>query len=286
MCSFLTWLVMKIKPHWKFFTGAAAFVLLLAGCRDENPEVQPDIKLFDTTLGKVLADENGMTLYLFARDVSGDSKCTGGCLNNWPVFLKEGTLLPGDGLDASDFTTITRSDGTKQTTYKGWPLYYFNNDKAPGEVKGENVNNIWFVAKPDYTLMIAAGQLVGNDGKSYKSDYTEGTGETQYFVDGKGRTLYTFQNDRKEKNNFTREDFSNDGTWPIYTVEVDEVPSSLDKNLFKIINVYSRKQLTYKGWPLYYFGADGETKGSTKGVSVPVAGRWPVAQKEMQEASL
>jgi Tol biopolymer transport system component len=67
--------------------------------------------------------------------------------------------------------------------------------------------------------MIASAQLVGNDGKSYKSDYTEGTGDTQFFTDGTGRTLYAFANSTN-KNNFTKPDFSNDGSWPIYTADL------------------------------------------------------------------
>ncbi len=278
---------MKIKSHLKLFTGAAALVLLLTACsKDDEPEAQPDIKLSDTSLGKVLTDKDGMTLYFFARDVNGNSRCSGTCLSNWPVFSQEGTMMVGEGLNPADFDAITRDDGARQITYKGWPLYYFQNDNVPGDVNGENVGNIWLVAKTDYTIMPAANQLVGNDGKSYLNDYTEGEGETRYFTDGDGRTLYTFQNDRKEKNNFTNQDFSNDGTWPIYTVEIGELPSALDRNLFKIIDVHNRKQLTYKGWPLYYFGADGETRGSTKGVSVPVPGRWPVAHRDMPEASM
>jgi predicted lipoprotein with Yx(FWY)xxD motif len=47
-----------------------------------------------------------------------------------------------------DFGAITREDGKRQTTYKGWPLYYYAGDKAPGDVLGQGLGNVWFVANP------------------------------------------------------------------------------------------------------------------------------------------
>ncbi len=98
-------------------------------------------------------DGKGNTLYLFANDVTGDSKCTGGCLNTWPIFYQE-KIAVSSGLNSSDFGTITRDDGKEQTTYKGWPLYYFSSDVNPGDAKGEGVIKAWFIAKP-YTVFIA-----------------------------------------------------------------------------------------------------------------------------------
>ncbi len=267
-----------------------AVVLLLAlafaGCKDDEktPEEQYDIILNETSLGKVLTDKDGKTLYFFTRDATGNSQCTGNCLTNWPVFSLTGNLRLGAGLEASDFGTISRSDGTMQITYKDWPLYYYAQDAEKGDVKGENVGKLWFVARTDYTVMLVNHQLVGNDGKSYKSDYTEGEAETQYFVDDWGRTLYAYRNDRFNSNKFTKEDLSNEATWPIYTAEINAIPSELDKTSFAVINVFNRKQLTYKGWPVYYFGADNEERGANKGVSVPQPGVWPVLQKDMTEA--
>jgi len=188
-------------------------------------------------------------------------------------------------MTASDFANITRADGKPQTTYKGWPLYYFKNDVAPGDLKGENVGGIWFVAKTDYTIMLANAQLVGMDGKSYKADNTEGTGASQFFVDGMGRTLYAFARDSSNNNNFTTNDPVKDATWPIYVSEkIEGLPSGVDKALFETIDVFGKKQLTYKGWPLYYFGADDMKRGMTKGVSVPRPGVWPIVNKESPNA--
>jgi predicted lipoprotein with Yx(FWY)xxD motif len=159
-----------------------------------------------------------------------------------------------------------------------------NNREKPGETSGEGVGNIWYVAKPDYSIMRVNAQLVGRNGKNYKSDMTEGAGRTLYFTDMKGVTLYAFAADSFNVNKYTRPDFSNNPIWPIYETDKVVVPSNLDKTLFGSINVYGKKQLTYKGWPMYYFGADSMKRGLNQGVSVPAPGVWPVFQKDSPAA--
>jgi len=85
-----------------------------------------------------------MALYTFKKDTTGKSACAGDCLAKWPAF----TGMGGAGLDAKAFGTITRDDGAKQSTYKGMPLYYFAADKAAGEVKGQGMKDVWYVAAP------------------------------------------------------------------------------------------------------------------------------------------
>ncbi|WP_344676728.1 hypothetical protein [Tessaracoccus defluvii] len=84
-----------------------------------------------------------MTLYLFTKDAPGSSACEGQCLINWPPLV--GEPAAGDGVDASLLGSFQRSDGTTQATYNGWPLYYWKNDAAPGDVTGQNVPDVWFV---------------------------------------------------------------------------------------------------------------------------------------------
>ena len=230
----------------------------------------------DAKFGSILVDSTGKTLYFFTRDAKKDTSfCTGNCAVTWPIFYKANLVL-GQGLTAGDFGTINRPDGKKQTTYKGWPLYYYASDAAAGETKGEGVGTFWYVAKPDYTIMIMDGNLKGLDGVTYTSKYVAGIERVKYFVDAKGRTIYTFARDSLYKNKFTNATFSNNAVWPIYTDTLHKAPSAVSDTLFKVITVFGRKQLTYKGWPLYYYGQD-TLRGQTKGVSVPVAGRWPVA---------
>ncbi len=242
----------------------------------------------DLTRGQYLVDKDGYALYFFSNDYNGRNFCAGGCKAVWPYFyaanLTQANL--GTGLNVADFDTIV-VNGTNQTRYKGWPLYYYAPNgttlEPTGQITGENINN-WIVAKPDYTIMLANAQLVGNDGKNYLDTYVEGVGKTVYFTDAKGMTLYAFKPDSFNINKYTKPDFSNNATWPIYDTTKIVVPSILDKSLFASISVFGKKQLTYKGWPLYYFGPDANTRGNNKGVSVPKPGIWPVVVKDITSA--
>ena len=278
---------MRFKSSIRALIVAGFLLTLAVACKtDDAPAPTYDVTLKDTSLGKVLTDNKGMTLYYFSKDVGGTSACSGGCLDTWPVFTVDNLRLD-TGLSASDFGSITTSAGKKQITYKGWPLYYYKSDLAAGEVKGENVGGVWFVAKTTYSLMMASAQLVGNDAKNYIVEagaYKEGTGSTIYFTDATGLTIYGFANDKKNLNKYTKADFSNDATWPIFYTEIKDLPSTLDKTLFGKIITYGKDQLTYKGWPLYYFGPDSKVRGVNKGVSVPKPGVWPIIQRDTPAA--
>jgi len=101
-------------------------------------------------LGTYLVDANGMALYLFTKDKADPNSCVGQCLVNWPIFYDANLTVSSD-LNSSDFGTLTRNDGTKQSTYKGWPLYYWIKDHNPGETTGQNVGKVWFVLDPAQT---------------------------------------------------------------------------------------------------------------------------------------
>jgi len=265
-------------------------LLIMAACsKNDNPSGPPvaqnNVLLSsNANFGSILTDSLGKSLYFFSIDADGNSGCSGGCVTNWPIFYEENLSL-ANGLDDSDFATITRTDGQKQTTYKGWPLYYFAGDSKAGEVNGDKVGDVWFVAKPDYTVMVAKTQLVGKDGVNYDSTSTPGTSATTYLTDDRGRTLYSYSPDSFNVNKWTKADFSNDAFWPLFQgTEVKSVPSVLSKADFATIDVFGKTQYTYKGWPMYYFGGDALTRGKTLGVSVPVPGVWPVFLQSTPEA--
>jgi predicted lipoprotein with Yx(FWY)xxD motif len=271
------------------FTALLSLIVLttvFSSCSDDDdntpgpPETKKTINLTNNAkLGNILTDSTGKTLYFFTPDPDGTSKCVGPCEVAWPVFYKANPSL-GSGLDAKDFGVITRpEDNKKQTTYKGWPLYYFYKDAAPGETNGEKLENAWFVAKPDYTLMIGHTQLVGENGIKDKADYQPGEFNlTPYFTDDRGVALYTFTKDTDKTNTYTSEtDQTKNAVWPIFagTAKI-VVPSVLNAADFAFITVFGNQQLTYKGKPIYKFGREGG-RGTTKGVSVPSPGVWPVA---------
>ena len=277
------------KTKWMIAT-AILFTLFGAACKksadNSTPYPQPATTAAvtgvqvtaDAKFGNILTDNNGRSLYFFSKDVAGATTCVDGCAVTWPVFYKENPVI-GAGLNASDFAVITRPDGSKQTSYKGWPLYYFMNDSKAGDTKGDNVANLWAIAKPDYSVMFGNAQLLGLDSVKYGDQGVAGVGASQYLTDDRGRTLYLFSLDSAGKNKFTKADYSNNKAWPIDSVTtVGAFPTLLDKTQFKTIDVAGRKQLVYRGHPMYFFGQDAATRGNTKGVSFPTpgAGIWKV----------
>jgi predicted lipoprotein with Yx(FWY)xxD motif len=101
------------------------------------------------TLGSFLVDDKGMTLYLFTKDTPNTTVCYDKCATAWPPLLTNGSPVAGEGVDASLFGTTDRTDGTVQVTYNGWPLYYYEKDKAPGDVVGQDVGDVWFVVSAE-----------------------------------------------------------------------------------------------------------------------------------------
>ena len=101
------------------------------------------------SIGTVLVAANGMTVYIFTKDVkdSGKSACAAGCIDTWPALTVAAGATPAGGTGVTGkLGTITRDDGTLQVTYNGLPLYFFKNDKAPGDANGVYAN--WEAVKP------------------------------------------------------------------------------------------------------------------------------------------
>jgi predicted lipoprotein with Yx(FWY)xxD motif len=104
-----------------------------------------------------LVDGKGMTLYLYTKDTPGTSTCFGSCAQYWPPLLTTGKPVAGSGVDMSRFGTTTRTDGTTQVTYNGWPLYYYAKDKQPGDTTGDGVGNVWYLITPSGDKAVAGG---------------------------------------------------------------------------------------------------------------------------------
>jgi predicted lipoprotein with Yx(FWY)xxD motif len=259
---------------------------------NNNPPSNPvnSIRLStNAQLGSVLTNKDGKTLYFFSLDHFGTtSSCSGQCTTNWPTFYSENPTLDS-GLLAADFATITRADGTKQTTYKGWPLYTFSGDNAAGQTNGEAINNVWFVAKPDYSIMYVNAQIIGRNAAgvdtALNSNFDPGTGNTFYITDARGRTLYSFVNDRKNTNNWNTPTNANANVWPIASIAVGKIPSILNTADFGTITVGGVSQITYKGWPLYYFIQDLK-RGDNFGAGFPQPRVWPTLNANSPAAPL
>jgi len=101
-----------------------------------------------TGLGKTLVDSKGHTLYLFKKDSRGKSRCTGSCATFWPPLRATGKPTVGSGAHSSMVGTIKRSDGRRQVTYNGHPLYTYAGDSAPGQTGGQGLDDYgaeWYV---------------------------------------------------------------------------------------------------------------------------------------------
>jgi predicted lipoprotein with Yx(FWY)xxD motif len=85
----------------------------------------------------VVTNAKGFTLYSFAPDTATTSKCTDACAQIWPPVVAPVTA--GEGVTGT-LATITRSDGSKQSTYNGHPLYTYTADTAPGQANGNGIN--------------------------------------------------------------------------------------------------------------------------------------------------
>ncbi len=111
------------------------------------------------SLGTVLVNSSGMTLYHFTVDSTGKSNCTGTCASIWaPVVVPAGTTPAGGaGLARGQLGTITRADGTIQVTYKGMPLYTYMGDKKVGDATGQGVGSTWFVITTSGSPVTAGG---------------------------------------------------------------------------------------------------------------------------------
>ena len=101
-------------------------------------------------LGTILT-ANGRTLYLFEKDTSDKSECSGACAQAWPPLTTSGKPQAGSGVDASMLGTSMRSDGKEQVTYNGHPLYFYVKDTAAGDTNGQAVDAFgaeWYVMSP------------------------------------------------------------------------------------------------------------------------------------------
>ena len=119
--------------------------------------------------GKVVVDGAGRTLYVYDVDTAKPSKsnCNGACATAWPPLLA-GTGSPQvSGVSASLVGTVTRSDGTKQITLAGWPLYYYANDAKAGDATGQAVGGTWWVVGANgqkITTQASSSTPSGNSG--------------------------------------------------------------------------------------------------------------------------
>ncbi|HEX2875949.1 MAG TPA: hypothetical protein VHP33_32085 [Polyangiaceae bacterium] len=227
-----------------FHTEAPAGEGGAGGAPSSDVVVQPS-----AFVGNYLTDSAGRTLYTYGADLPGDchtppkSTCTADCLVSWPIF-EAGDRVLGPGLDDAAFGSIQREDGLWQTTYRGWPLYYYKTDLTLGQMAGQGKGKIWHVAEvvlPSITIMKAGTlkYLADIDGHTlYVSAADQvGTQETDPISNCSGTCLDTFEP-------FHEKNFS-----------VVTILEPLDFTTF-VRHAAGGLQLSYKGLPLYRAATD------------------------------
>ena len=130
------------------------------------------LKTGDTSLGTVVVDGTGLTVYVFDKDTqnSGKSACSGACAAQWPAVETDSGKPDVTGVTGT-VSTITSIDGKQQVTLDGWPLYTFAGDSSAGDVTGQGVGGIWWAVMPDGSKIGAAattgGASTGGTGSGY-----------------------------------------------------------------------------------------------------------------------
>jgi predicted lipoprotein with Yx(FWY)xxD motif len=122
------------------------------------------IKTTSGSAGAFLTNGSGRAVYLWVKDGMNKSVCDGACAGAWPPVIANGSVTAAGGATAKDLGTITRSDGTRQVTYDGHPLYYFAGDTGAGQTSGQGSNSFgakWWLVSPSGASVTAASVTSG-----------------------------------------------------------------------------------------------------------------------------
>ena len=196
-------------------------------------------------LGPILTDDDGRTLYLFTGDRRNISNCDGQCAATWPPLITSADPTGVPPVEETRLRMITRKDGSKQVSYNGWPLYHFSGDSQPGDTNGQNSGSAWFAVS-------AAGGPIQDSAFVSVSVHPE-LGEI--LTEASGRTVYLFTVDERSKSNCSR---GCAVAWPpLLTVGEPTAGEGVSAQFLATIDRGDgTAQVTYNGWPLYYFAPD------------------------------
>ncbi|ROQ21501.1 putative lipoprotein with Yx(FWY)xxD motif [Marinimicrobium koreense] len=201
---------------------------------------------------------HGMSLYTFDNDEPGVSNCADSCLDAWPA------LIAHDGAEAvAPFSLVERGSGEQQWALHGMPLYFFSGDSEPGDVSGDEVNDLWRLARippvavnthPDEgALFVAWGMLVDANGDPDNERH--------------GFTLYTFSEDTDGQSNCTGSCLD---VWPALYAPAD----ARDFGDFSVIeHPEGGFQWRYQEEPLYFYAGD-SAPGDANGDITDGFGTW------------
>ena len=209
----------------------------------------------------ILTDAHGSTLYYFTPDAPKKLACSGECAQAWPPLLSSSdtptsaTSLPGK-------LSVFKDANGNQVEYGGYLLYTYIKDTAPGQVTGQGVGKVWYVATPGLSSYILRTAKAKVNGKA----------ET-ILTDAQGSTLYYFTPDAPKKLACSGECAQ---AWPPLLTKDSGTPladAPLSGTLSTFNNV-NGNQVEYNGHLLYTFVKDA-APGQITGQGV--GGKWFVA---------
>jgi predicted lipoprotein with Yx(FWY)xxD motif len=145
-----------------------AFLLLHPSTSHAARANGPVVSTATTSLGRILVDSRGHTLYLFQKDKNGKSACSGQCATNWPPLIaSSGKPIARAGAKASLLGTTKRADGRMQVTYDHHPLYTFVKDTKKGQTTGEGLDAFgakWYAVSPAGAKVVKASSSTNTGG--------------------------------------------------------------------------------------------------------------------------
>ncbi|MET9883373.1 SCO0930 family lipoprotein [Streptomyces sp. NPDC006430] len=227
-------------------------------------------------VGSVVADSAGVTLYRFDKDTPQPPKsnCDGDCATTWPAVPADDASAAA-GIDASLLGAVTRTDGSKQLTLAGWPVYRYAKDTKAGEAKGEGVGGTWHALAPDGKKAIDKKQKTdgnaGTGGMEMKTGKELSVADNEklgkILVDGQWRTLYRFDKDSAWPMKFGCLGACLDTWKPAPAVDKSKTEGISAKLVGSVKRPDGSEQLTIDCWPVYTFTGDtepGQTNGHNK----------------------
>ncbi len=150
-------------------SAAALALLTLTACGGSGDSSGPDagaavgaaakpagaasVTIAESSVGKILVDETGRTLYGFTKDKPGASKCDTDCIAVWPALTSAEDVTAGTGAKPALLKETKLGEGAEQAVYGDWPLYYYVGDATPGDVNGQGLDGEWFVIAADGKLI-------------------------------------------------------------------------------------------------------------------------------------
>ncbi|MEU6866699.1 SCO0930 family lipoprotein [Streptomyces sp. NPDC046876] len=233
-------------------------------------------------VGSVVTDSGGSTLYRFDKDTAQPPKssCEGDCATAWPPVPADDASASA-GIEAGLLGAVTRSDGSKQLTLGGWPVYRYAKDLTAGEAKGEGVGGTWHALAPDGKKAVdqkqkggghaGMGTGMGMGGQDMKAGAELSVASDEklgkILVDGQWRTLYRFDKDSAWPMKLGCLGACLDTWKPAAAIDKTKVTGIKPELIGSVKRPDGSEQLTIDCWPVYTFTGDtepGQTNGHNK----------------------